>query len=126
MNKWFNKQKPITLGFITGFTCFIICYVMSYFTETIIKPITVIKFCSVISILIFFMAWSLFYTAESSWKIFDEISELYFRAKKAKTKEEIITIETDYRLLRKKCQHQNHYYKMNEVWQIIDTKKELL
>jgi len=74
----------------------------------------------------FFVSWSLFYMGESSANVFDEIESLYFRAKKAKTKGEIIILETDYRLLREKCQHQNHYAKMNEIWQIIDTKKELL
>lgn len=126
MNKWLNKQKPITLGFITGSICFITCYIMSYFTEVGFEQIDVIKFCGTIGVLMFFMSWGLFSIGEKSSKIFDEITELYIRAKKAKTKTEMIILESDYRILRKKCQHQGHYAKMNEIWQIIETKKGFL
>lgn len=126
MNKWLNRQKPITLGLITGILCFTTCYILSYFTQGAFEQIPVLKFCGAIGILMFFMGWALFYMGESSVKVFDEIETLYFRAKKAKTKGELIILESDYRILRKKCQHQNHYYKMNEIWQIISTKKEYL
>lgn len=126
MNKWLNKQKPITLGFITAVTAFITCYIMSYFTEVVFEQLTVIKFCGAISLLMFLMSWSLFAMGESSSKIFDEIDLLFISAKKTKTKGELIILESDYRILRKKCQHQNHYAKMNEIWQIIQTKKEFI
>lgn len=126
MNKWFNKQKPITLGFITGISCFLSCYIMSYFTEVDFKQVIVIKLCGVIGTLTFFMSWLLFYMGEKSMEVFDEIESLYFHAKKAKTKGELIILESDYRVLRNKCQHQNHYAKMNEIWQILQTKREFL
>lgn len=126
MIKWFNKQKTITLGFIMGISCGVMVLILNSFMEGVIEWKITLKLSGAISILMFFMAWLLFSMGESSSKVFEEIELLYFRAKKAKTKEELIILETDYRLLRKKCQHQNHYYKMNEIWQVIDTKKELL
>lgn len=126
MNKWLNKQKPITLGFITAISCGIAVLILTSFVEEGIEWKSSLKLSGAASILMFFMAWLLFYMGESSMKVFEEIESLYFRAKKVKTKEELMSIGIDYRLLRKKCQHQNHYYKMNEIWQIIETKKEYI
>lgn len=126
INKWFNKQKPITLGFISAVTGFIICYIMSYFTEVVFEQIAVIKFCGAISLLMFFMSWLLFSMGEKSSIIFDEINSLFISAKKVKTKEQLETVEDTYKILRRRCQHQNHYSKMNEIWQIIQTKKEYI
>jgi len=127
MNKWFNKQKPLTLAFITGITAFLLCLSMSYFLiDNNFGKLEVLTFSTVISLLGFFISWLMLNMIESSIKVFDEISELYFRAKKIKTKADIIIIESDYRTLRKKAQHQGHYYKLNEIYQIIDTKKEYI
>lgn len=126
MNKWLNKQKPITLGFITAMLVFILLGVLAQFVEEVINLEQIIKFNLAVSVLMFFMSWLLFSMGEKSSIIFDEITELYTRAKKAKTKTEMIIVESDYRILRKKCQHQNHYTRMNEIWQIIETKNEFL
>jgi hypothetical protein len=72
------------------------------------------------------MAWGLFSMGEKSSKVFDEITELYISAKRIKTKSELEAVEDNYTIIRIKCQHQNHYSKMNEIWQIIATKKEFL
>ena len=82
MIKWMNKQKPLTLGFVTGISSFIVCYVMSYFTEVDFKQTDVLKFCGSISILVFFVSWLMFYQGERSSRIFKEIDELYYSAKK--------------------------------------------
>lgn len=126
MNKWFNKQKPITLGFITAVLCTAMMYFLSYLTEAVFDQKTIFKLCGGIGCLMFFMSWGLFSMAKISEKTFDDILDLYISAKKAKTKEQLETVEETYKILRTKCQHQNHYSKMNEIWQIIQTKKEFL
>ena len=126
MNKWFNKQKPITLGFITAISAFIMCFTMLKYFSISGYDLALIKASGAICTIMFFLSWMMFSSADSSQKVFKEIESLYFRAKKAKTKEDLTDLENIYIILRKKCQHQNHYYKMNEIWQIITTKKEFL
>ncbi len=126
MNKWFNKQKPLTLGFITGISCFIIGVIFSYFIDAPFDLIKSLKFIGIMSTVMFLMAWGSFSMGEKSSIIFDEIESLYFRAKKAKTKTELIVLESDYRVLRKKAQHQGHYTQLNTIIEIIELKKEFL
>ena len=87
MNKWFNKQKPITLGFITAVTVFIMIILLNFFTPLFKEVVQLLKFSFTMSLLTFFMFWALFYTAEKSSIIFDEINSLFISAKKVKTTE---------------------------------------
>ena len=126
MNKWLNKQKPITLGFITAITCYMSCYMMSCYTETEFKQLTVLKFCGSISLLVFFMSWMMFYQGEKSSKIFKEIDELYYSAKKVKTKTELTKVIKEYNNLRERADDQGHYAQLNIVKGVLETKQEYL
>ena len=126
MIKWMNKQKPLTLGFITGISSFIVCYVMSYFTEVDFKQTDVLKFCGSISILVFFVSWMMFYQGERSSLIFEEIDDLQNRAKKAKTKTELTILIKEYNDLRQKADNQGHYAQLNIIKGILETKKDYL
>lgn len=126
MNKWFNKQKPTTLAYITALSCFVLTFLMSYFTENVFTLEAVFKFSFAVFCFTFFLSWMMFYQGERSGKIFDEIDELQNRAKKIKTKTELIILESDYRLLRKRADNQGHYSRLNFIKGIIDTKKEYL
>jgi len=126
MIKWFNKQKPVTLAFITALTTSIMILVLSQLALIDLNDLEFIKFNLAISFLMFFLSWLMFHQAESSSKVFEEIDILYFSAKKAKTKEELTETENKYKELRKKCQHQGHYALMKTIHVILETKKEYL
>lgn len=124
--KWFNRQKPITLGFITSMSCFIMIITLNNYAISDIGIEQVLKFSLAMCSLVFFMSWLIFYQEEKSSNIFKEIDELYYRAKKVKTKGEIIILESDYRILRKKADNQGHYALLNTVKGILETKKEFV
>ena len=126
MNKWLNKQKPITLGFIMAILGSILVYVLSYFTEPVFEQISVLKMCGAIGCLMFFMSWGLFSMAESSLKVFKEIDDLQNRAKKIKTKTELTELIKEYNDLRQKSYNQGHYSQLNTIKGILETKKEFL
>ena len=126
MIKWFNKQKPATIAFITATTIFILILVLSQFALIDLTNLQIVKFSGTVSLLIFFISWLMIYQVDSSIKIFKEIDLLYFSAKKAKTREEIVEVEDKHIELRKKCQHQGHYTLMKQIYEILETKKEYL
>jgi len=67
MNKWFNKQKPITLGFITGISCFILGFtLMMLADENILGYKNNLKISFLLSVLMFFMSWLLFSIGKKS------------------------------------------------------------
>ena len=124
--KWINRQKPITLAFITGISCEIMIIILSYFTDAVFKLNDVLKLSSAMSLLIFFVSWALFYMGERSSFMFEEIDELYYRAKKVKTEVELLKVNSDYIDLRNKAEHSGHYARLNTVKAILETKKEYL
>ena len=124
--KWFNGQKPITLAFITAITCEVMIITLSYFTDTVFKLNDVLKFSGAISLLMFFVSWALFYMGERSSFMFEEIDALYWRAKKIKTVDELLEVNSDYIDLRNKAEHSGHYARLNTVKAILETKKEYL
>lgn len=122
--RWFNRQKPITLGFITAITCFIIMILLSSFTVTGLSTEEILKLDLSISTLVFFLSFLMFYQGEKSSIIFKEIDELYYLAKKAKTKTELLKANGDYIDLRNRAEHSGHYAKLNVVKAVLETKKE--
>ena len=124
--KWINRQKPITLAFITGISCEIMIIILSYFTDAVFKLNDVLKLSSAMSLLIFFVSWALFYMGERSSFMFEEIDALYWRAKKIKTVDELLEVNSDYIDLRNKAEHSGHYARLNTVKAILETKKEYL
>ena len=122
--KWFNGQKPITLAFITAITCEVMIITLSYFTDTVFKLNDVLKFSGAISLLMFFVSWALFYMGERSSFMFEEIDALYWRAKKIKTVDELLEVNSDYIDLRNKVEHSGHYAQLNIIKAILETKKE--
>jgi hypothetical protein len=126
MIKWFNKQKPVTIAFITAITVFVLNLILIEFLLIDLNTLQFIKFNLAMSSLIFYLSWLMNCQVESSIKVFKEIDLLYFSAKKIKTKEEIIEVEEKYKELRKKCQNQGHYALMKQIYEILETKKEYI
>lgn len=124
--KWFNRQKPITLGFITAITCGIMIIILSYFTDRVFKLNDILKLSGAMSLLMFFMSWALFYQGERSSKVFEEIDALLIRAKKAKTEKELLEVNNDYIDLRNRAEHSGHYAQLNIVKAILETKREFI
>lgn len=126
MIKWMNKQKPITLGFITGVSCFVMGITLSCFIDVPFDLVKALKLVGFMSIVMFFVSWMMFYQGERSNRIFKEIDELYYSAKKVKTKTELTKIIKEYNNLREKADNQGHYAQLNIVKGILETKQEYL
>lgn len=126
MIKWINKQKPITLGFITGISCFVIGVAFSYFTDIPFDLIKSLKLVGFLSSVMFLVSWVMFYQGERSSRIFKEIDELYYSAKKVKTKTELTKVIREYNNLREKADNQGHYANLNIVKGVLETKQEYL
>ena len=126
MIKWMNKQKPLTLGFITGISCLIIGVVFSYFIDTPFDLLKALKLVGFLSTVMFFVSWMMFYQGERASRIFKEIDELYYSAKKVKTKTELTKVIKEYNNLREKADNQGHYAQLNIVKGILETKKDYL
>jgi hypothetical protein len=121
-----NKQKPLTLGFITGISCLIIGVVFSYFIDTPFDLINSLKLVGFLSSVMFLVSWAMFYQGERSSRIFKEIDELYYSAKKVKTKTELTKVIKEYNNLREKADNQGHYAQLNIVKGVLETKQEYL
>jgi hypothetical protein len=126
MIKWMNKQKPLTLGFITGISCLIVGVVFSYFIDTPFDLINSLKLVGFLSSVMFLVSWAMFYQGERSSRIFKEIDELYYSAKKVKTKTELTKIIKEYNNLRERADNQGHYAQLNIVKGVLETKQEYL
>lgn len=126
MINWINKQTPFTLSLLTSGIILLFDVLLYQFCLIEVEYTLLLKLVLSSLILTFFISYCVFYQAEVSEKIFKEIDELLLRAKKAKTKTELTDIETDYKVIRKKCQHMGHINKINEIKQIINTKKEYI
>lgn len=121
-----NKQKPITLGFITAVTSFTIGMVFSYFIDIPFDLIKSLKLVGFLSSVMFLVSWAMFYQGERSSRIFKEIDELYYSAKKVKTKTELTKVIREYNNLREKADNQGHYANLNIVKGVLETKQEYL
>ncbi len=121
-----NKQKPLTLGFITGITCFIVGIILSYFIDTPLNLVKALKLVGFMSTVMFFVSWTMFYQGERSSLIFEEIDDLQNHAKKVKTKTELTKAIKEYNNLREKADNQGHYAQLNIIKGILETKKEYL
>jgi sensor histidine kinase YesM len=126
MVKWMNKQKPLTLGFITGISCFIIGVVFSYFIDTPFDLINSLKLVGFLSSVMFLVSWGMFYQGERASRIFKEIDELYYSAKNVKTKTELTKIIKEYNNLKERADNQGHYAQLNIVKGVLETKQEYL
>lgn len=126
MIKWMNKQKPITLGFVTAVTSFTIGMVFSYYASLDFNFLYSLKLVGFLSGVSFFISWAMFYQGERSSKIFKEIDELYYSAKKVKTKTELTKVIREYNNLREKADNQGHYANLNIVKGVLETKQEYL
>jgi len=126
MIKWINKQKPLTLGFITGINCFVIGMLFSYYSDLQFDLVAYLKLVGFLSTIMFFVSWMMFYQGERSSRIFKEIDELYYSAKKVKTKTELTKAIKEYNNLREKAGNQGHYSQLNIVKGVLETKQEYL
>ncbi len=126
MIKWFNRQKPITLGFITAITSSIAGLMFLHYVGIIGITVNSVKFVGVMFTFVLFFSWLLFHQGEKSSDIFKEIDELYYRAKKVKTKTELLEVTSDYIDLRNRADNQGHYAQLNIIKGIVETKKEYL
>mgnify|MGYP003435149025 CR=1 FL=1 len=121
-----NKQKPLTLGFVTGMSCFIIGTILSCFIDTPFDLVKALKLVGFMSTIVFFLSWLMFYQGERSSRIFKEIDELYYSAKKVKTKAELTKLIKEYNNLRERADNQGHYAQLNIVKGVLETKQEYL
>lgn len=121
-----NRQKPLTLGFITGINCFVIGMLFSYYSDLQFDLVVSLKLIGFLSTIMFFVSWMTFYQGERSSRIFKEIDELYYSAKKVKTRKELTKVIKEYNNLREKADNQGHYANLNIVKGVLETKQEYL